>query len=157
MNETKKNPSSSENVPGEENTSRKNMLVSWMDSLDSRRTIIFLIAGLYLAYLGYSLAKSVLSGEAGAGFMAGGIFFIVVGLFLAFAGGRGLIREDRRKKAEQEEDARGAQAGQPEAAQEKAGLYEGAEADKDGAKEEEHKMSISERAKLTSRLDDKES
>ena len=106
-----------------------------MDSLPNRSCIIMTIAGLYLVYLGRNLLMDVIKkgGTENIGFGIAGGAFILIGLFMAVVGGRGLLRYAKKQK---------------EAA---------AEAMKEQEKKEEEpmrKMSISERASLAGRLDD---
>lgn len=132
-------------------TSDPHPFIRWMDSMGTRQYVVQLVAGLYLLYTGYSLCKGVVAGDAGVGFMICGILFILIGGFMTFVGGRGLLIVDKKRREEQEkafgEGASGAQAGAS------ASSVQNSE---DTAKKnpEGKTMSIAERAKLTSRLDD---
>ncbi|MBQ8306367.1 MAG: hypothetical protein IJX90_09155 [Blautia sp.] len=109
-------------------------LVGWMNSVPRRSCILFLVAGLYVAYMGYQLCSNVLKGEEGASpvFFVVGAAFILIGVFLAFVGGRGMIREDNLRKQQQKEEE------------------EKAAAERETAESSE--MSIAQRAKLTERI-----
>ena len=52
------------------------------------------------------------------GFMAGGIAFILIGVFMAVTGGRGMIKQDKLRRAEEEKKAEPAQEAEQEAAPE---------------------------------------
>ena len=144
MNEENKDNKKTERTPADPGASAPDgegkalqKLLRWMDSLNSRQNIIFLIAGAYLAYTGYSLVSGVLKGDAAMGFMAGGIAFILIGVFMAVTGGRGMIKQDKLRRAEEEKKA----------AEERETAV---------PTSEKKSMSISERARLAGREEDEE-
>ena len=98
-----------------------------------------LIAGLYLAYLGWGLCKGYIDKAEGSGigFFCAGAAFILLGVFMAFAGGRVTLKAQNQKKAEAEAEMK------------KTGTSE-------EVPEEKKPMSIAERAALASREDDYE-
>ena len=107
----------------------------------TRRTnILWVFAGLYLIYNGYSLCKSVISGAEGASswFLLAGIAFIGVGGFLMVKGGLNLSREEKARREEAEN-------GQTQASPAKGGLFSALASP---APQEKSRMSISERARL---------
>lgn len=121
--------------------------------MPTRSYILQILAGIYLAYTGYRLCKNVLDGVEGGswGFMVAGIIFAILGVGLVIYGARGMMQEDKRKKEE-------AQAlGENPASDEGkgfGGLFGNAKA---AAQAEEKKsMSIAERARLASRVEDEE-
>ena len=125
-----------DNEPETAEETREPGFVGWMNSVPRRSCILFLIAGLYLAYMGYQLCSNVIKGVDGAnpGFFAAGAAFILIGVFLAFVGGRGMIREDNLRKQQEREEAEKAAAEKTEP--------------------EPSRMTIADRAKLTDRLED---
>ena len=110
-------------------------------NLSRRSMILYIIAGAYLAYLGYKLINSVIQGEQGASpiFILAGIAFIAIGVGLLFLGGRSYLRSEKQRRLEEEEQR----------------AEEAAEAEKKPV-EEKQEMSIAERARLASRLDEPE-
>ena len=84
----------------------------------NRSHILWLIAGAYLVYTGFTLCKNVVQGVEGskAIFMVVGIFFMAFGAFLCVMGLKGIAQKDKgnpvspkaqieaaRKKASEEE------------------------------------------------------
>lgn len=123
-----------------------------------RSTFLLFVAGVYLLYTGYSLCKSVVEGQdgAGVGFFVVGAVFLVVGAVMLFYG-------VKNSNAMKNENSNGAEA---DASQENDGkdaleVPEG-ETDSSGQSAEagnhtetaDRPMSIAERAKLASRLTD---
>jgi len=113
----------------------KNKFVQWMNSLPSRSCIVMAAAGIYLIYLGRNLVSDVMKsgGSENIGFGIAGGAFILVGIFMAVVGGRGILRYGKKQKEAAEEAKR-----------------------EEEAKKEEppKKMSISERASLAGRIED---
>ncbi len=103
----------------------------WYNAMPDRSCILFMIAGAYLAYTGYSLIKNYMDGleGGGVGFAVAGGVFILIAVGMLILGGRGWLRNDKMKKLRQEAEER-AKAAEP----------------KPG-------MSIQERANLASALD----
>lgn len=138
---TKKETTEKDNSPASgqngQNTPRKGGLTGWMDSINSRSAIVMLIAGLYLAYLGWGLCKGYIDKAEGSGigFFCVGAAFILIGVFMLFAGGRVTIKTQNRKKEEAEAEMKNTGASEEAPAEKKP-------------------MSISERAALASREDD---
>lgn len=122
----------------------------------TRSLVVWCLGGVYLIYTGYSLCKNVLEGVEGGSpaFMVAGIVFLVLGAGLLVLGARGLIKNDLRKKAE----AEAAQANEAANAAETESDASGEEGDAAETVEteapEKRKMSIAERANLTSRLEE---
>lgn len=114
--------------------------------IPTRSLMLMVLGGIYLLYTGWRLCKNVMDGVEGAsfGFMLAGIAFLVIGAGMLLIGGRGVIRNDKLRKAQ---EAAAAQEQQPQKT----------EADGEQPSQEVNKkMSIAERAKLTSRLEDEE-
>lgn len=105
----------------------------------TRSCILMILAGAYLLYTGYRLCKNVMDGVDGGGwgFFAAGIAFLIVGAVMLVIGGKNFIKNDKEKRAR-------------EAAMEEQKL---AEPEKP---EEKKTMSIAERARLASNLEDTE-
>ena len=137
--ETTEKDSSPVSDQAEQNSPQKRGLAGWMDSINSRSAIVMLIAGLYLAYLGWGLCKGYIDKAEGSriGFFCAGAAFILIGVFMAFAGGRVTLKAQNQKKAEAEAEMK------------KTGTSE-------EVPEEKKPMSIAERAALASREDDYE-
>ncbi|MDO4276940.1 MAG: hypothetical protein Q4D16_25040 [Eubacteriales bacterium] len=116
--------------------------------LPTRSLMLMVLAGIYLLYTGYRLCKNVIDGVEGAsiGFMLAGIAFFIIGAGMLFIGGRGVFRADKLKKA-QEAAAAAQEAQQPKPAE---------DTSSEAAQEAGKKMSISERARLASKLEDEE-
>ena len=125
----------------------------------TRSLVLWCLGGVYLLYTGYSLCKNVLQGVEGASpaFMAAGVVFLLLGAGLVVLGARGLIKNDLRKKAE----AQAAQEERANTAGMELDVSAGEVDDKAETVEtetiEKRKMSIAERANLTSRLEEEES
>lgn len=123
-----------------------------------RSTFLLFVAGVYLLYTGYTLCKSVLDGQDGAGwgFFIVGVIFLVIGVVMLFYG----VKNSNAAKAESSE------AGKADASQENdekeaidvaAGVPGSAGQDAEAMEHTEttgRPMSIAERAKLASRLAD---
>ena len=106
-----------------------------------RSSIIMLLAGVYLLYTGYRLCKNVIDGVDGGswGFFAAGIGFLIVGAVMLFIGGKNFIKRDKEKRAMEEAARAEEKAAEPEKTTEK------------------KTMSIAERARLASSLEESES
>ena len=111
-------------------------LAGWIDSVNSRSAIVMLIAGAYLAYLGWGLCKGYLDGAEGSGigFFCAGAAFILIGVFMVFVGGKVTIKAQNEKK---QEEAENKNTGAPEE-----------------VPAEKKTMSIAERAALASRSEE---
>ena len=96
----------------------------------TRSYVLMILAGCYLLYTGYRLCKNVIDGVDGGswGFFAAGIGFLIVGAVMLFIGGKNFIKRDKEKRA-----------AKPEKTTEK------------------KTMSIAERARLASSLEESES
>lgn len=129
MEEQNKNTEKKEN---EVQTSQEN---TPQNATPTRSYVLMILAGCYLLYTGYRLCKNVIDGVDGGswGFFAAGIGFLIVGAVMLFIGGKNFIKRDKEKRA-MEEAAR---------AEEKA--------------TEKKTMSIAERARLASSLEESES
>ena len=105
-----------------------------------RSMILMILAGCYLLYTGYRLCKNVIDGVDGGswGFFAAGIGFLIVGAVMLFIGGKNFIKRDKEKRAMEEAAMVEEKAAEPEKTTEK------------------KTMSIAERARLASSLDDAE-
>lgn len=118
-------------------------------TLPVRSCMLMCLAGIYLVYTGYRLCKNVIDGVDGAswGFMIAGIVFVIAGAVMLFVGGRGVIRDDKEKKAQ--EAARKA---------EQEAKKSSAPSGKDGAGKQQAagKMSISDRANLVKNIKEEE-
>lgn len=130
-------------------------------ALPTRSYVVMALAGAYVAYLGFSLCKSVLDGVEGSnpGFMVAGIVFMVLGAAFVVNGGKGYMKNSKEKK---EEDAQVAleDASESEETREKSS---GAETDLQDVSESEKaeetgqkKMSIADRANLVNHLNEDE-
>ncbi len=109
------------------------------------RSVLWVLAGIYLLYTAYSLCKGFITGaeDSNIGFMAAGIAFAVIGVGLLFVSIKNMLSEDRIKKAKAAKDAAMAAAA-------------GGELNRDDESAKKKSMSIAERANLTKRLDDEE-
>lgn len=134
MEEQNKNPEEKEN---EVQTSQEN---TPQNATPTRSYVLMILAGCYLLYTGYRLCKNVIDGVDGGswGFFAAGIGFLIVGAVMLFIGGKNFIKRDKEKRAMEE----AAMAEEKAAEQEKT--------------TEKKTMSIAERARLASSLDDAE-
>lgn len=76
----------------------------WYNAMPDRSCFLFIIAGAYLGYTGYSLVKNYLDGVEGGsiGFAVAGVAFILIAAGMLFLGGRGWLRNDKIKKLQQE-------------------------------------------------------
>lgn len=132
--DTEENLNSTENVQEEEQQAPPS----------NARTVLWSLAGIYLLYTGYSLCKGVLTGAEGAsaGFLIGGIAFVVIGAGLLFFSMKGIIADGKRKaKAAKDAAVEGAAGGE---------LKNGNEP------EVKKSMSIADRANLTKRLEEED-
>lgn len=122
--------------------------------MPTRSYILWVLAGMYLAYTGYKLCKNVIDGVEGAsmGFMVGGVIFLVLGVGLLFLGARGVYRSDRLKKA-MEISAEGKRSHEPEPQPQPEEIVSRT-ASAPAADEANKRMSIAERARLAKRLED---
>ena len=104
--------------------------------LPVRSCMLMCLAGIYLVYTGYKLCKNVIDGVDGGAwyFMVAGIAFLVIGAGMLFYGGKGVIKDDKEKRAK--------------AAEEKARLEKEAQEAGNG------KKSISDRANLVKDLNE---
>lgn len=123
-----------------------------------RSTFLLFVAGVYLLYTGYSLCKSVLDGQEGAGwvfFVVGGIF-LVIGVVMLFYGVKNSNAMKTESSEETESDA-SQENNEKDAIEAAAGESDSAGQDAEAVKHTEttgRPMSIAERAKLASRLED---
>ncbi|MBU5480673.1 DUF308 domain-containing protein [Blautia sp. MSJ-19] len=133
MEEQNKNPEQQET---EVQTSQEN---APQNTTPTRSYILMILAGCYLLYTGYQLCKNVIDGVDGGnwGFFAAGIGFLLVGAVMLFIGGKNFIKRDKEKRA-MEAAMMEQKAAEPEPQQEK------------------KSMSIAERARLASNLEDAE-
>ena len=134
MEEQNKNPEEKEN---EVQTSQEN---TPQNATPTRSYVLMILAGCYLLYTGYRLCKNVIDGVDGGswGFFAAGIGFLIVGAVMLFIGGKNFIKRDKEKRAMEEAAMVEEKAAEPEKTTEK------------------KTMSIAERARLASNLDDAE-
>lgn len=134
MEEQNKNPEEKEN---EVQTSQEN---TPQNTTPTRSYVLMILAGCYLLYTGYRLCKNVIDGVDGGswGFFAAGIGFLIVGAVMLFIGGKNFIKRDKEKRAMEEAAMVEEKAAEPEKTTEK------------------KTMSIAERARLASSLDDAE-
>lgn len=134
MEEQNKNPEEKEN---EVQTSQEN---TPQNATPTRSYVLMILAGCYLLYTGYRLCKNVIDGVDGGswGFFAAGIGFLIVGAVMLFIGGKNFIKRDKEKRAMEEAAMVEEKAAEPEKTTEK------------------KTMSIAERARLASSLDDAE-
>lgn len=134
MEEQNKNPEEKEN---EVQTSQEN---TPQNATPTRSYVLMILAGCYLLYTGYRLCKNVIDGVDGGswGFFAAGIGFLIVGAVMLFIGGKNFIKRDKEKRAMEEAAMAEEKAAEPEKTTEK------------------KTMSIAERARLASNLDDAE-
>ena len=133
MEEQNKNPEQQETETPQENKSQ---------ATPTRSCVLMLLAGAYLIYTGYRLCKNVIDGVEGGswGFFAAGIGFLIVGVVMLVVGGRNFIRNDKEKRAREEAAA----------------LKNKLEETETEKPAEKKNMSIAERARLASNLDDAE-
>ena len=131
MEEQNKNPEKKEN---EVQTSQEN---TPQNATPTRSYVLMILAGCYLLYTGYRLCKNVIDGVDGGswGFFAAGIGFLIV----LFIGGKNFIKRDKEKRAMEEAAMAEEKAAEPEKTTEK------------------KTMSIAERARLASSLEESES
>lgn len=139
--------------------------------LPTRSLMLMTLAGIYLVYTGYSLCKNVLDGVEGGniGFMLAGIVFLVLGAGMLVVGVRGVYRMNGRRKAAEAAaaaEAAGGDTGNTDAEKETVGAEAAEETAAEVTAEETagpadtpdagqmKKMSIAERARLASRLND---
>lgn len=83
-------------------------LPGFLDGLPGRSYMIMIIAGVYLAYLGYQLCHGILTGESsGIGFLIGGVIFVIVGIGMAIVGiyGSSLSAKQTSEEETKVEDA----------------------------------------------------
>ena len=75
-------------------------------SLPVRGCMLMCLAGIYLVYTGFKLCKNVIDGVDGGAwyFMVAGIAFLVIGAGMLFYGGKGVIKDDKEKRAKAEEE-----------------------------------------------------
>ena len=134
MEEQNKNPEEKEN---EVQTSQEN---TPQNATPTRSYVLMILAGCYLLYTGYRLCKNVIDGVDGGswGFFAAGIGFLIVGAVMLFIGGKNFIKRDKEKRAMEEAAMVEEKVAEPEKTTEK------------------KTMSIAERARLASSLDDAE-
>lgn len=132
MEEQNKNPEEKEN---EVQTSQEN---TPQNATPTRSYVLMILAGCYLLYTGYRLCKNVIDGVDGGswGFFAAGIGFLIVGAVMLFIGGKNFIKRDKEKRAMEEAAMAEEKVAEPEKTTEK------------------KTMSIAERARLASNLDD---
>ena len=135
MEEQNKNPEKKEN---EVQTSQEN---TPQNATPTRSYVLMILAGCYLLCTGYRLCKNVIDGVDGGswGFFAAGIGFLIVGAVMLFIGGKNFIRRDKEKRAMEEAAMAEEKAAEPEKTTEK------------------KTMSIAERARLASSLEESES
>lgn len=119
--------------PEEKKKSEKN------GSIPMRTYVIMILAGAYVAYLGFSLCQGVLKGEEGSsvGFLAAGIIFIVLGAVFLIRGLKGSLKLSKEKQAEEAE-------AEPQISETETGENDSRDS----------KMSIADRANLVSQLGD---
>lgn len=98
----------------------------------ARSYFVMVLAGFYLIYTGFCLCRDVLEGKEGGswGFFAAGAVFIVIGAGMLFISLRGTMKKEKEKK--EAEKAEALENPREEPAQ----------------KEEQKRMSISQRANL---------
>lgn len=135
MEEQNKNPEKKEN---EVQTSQEN---TPQNATPTRSYVLMILAGCYLLYTGYRLCKNVIDGVDGGswGFFTAGIGFLIVGAVMLFIGGKNFIKRDKEKRAMEEAAMAEEKAAEPEKTTEK------------------KTMSIAERARLASSLEESES
>lgn len=124
----------------EQNTETEASQDDKRQSTSMRSCILMLLAGCYLIYTGYRLCKNVMDGVEGGGwgFFAAGVGFLIVGIVMLVIGVKDYLKIDKEKRA------REAAAMEQKQAEPK-------------VQEEKKNMSIAERARLASNLDDTES
>ena len=108
-----------------------------------RTYVIMALAGVYVAYLGYSLCSSEIKGAEGSspGFMVAGIVFLVLGVVFVINGLKGYFKMTKLPKYPEERER--AEDASQEAKEEKSPVSD-------------KKMSLSDRANLVSQLGDVE-
>lgn len=134
MEEQNKNPEHQENdAQDSQNTTQQN-------TTPTRSYVLMILAGCYLLYTGYRLCKNVIDGVDGGswGFFAAGIGFLIVGAVMLFIGGKNFIKRDKEKREREAAAMAEQKAAEPEKPAEK------------------KTMSIAERARLASSLEDTE-
>lgn len=114
-----------------------------------RTYVIMALAGIYVAYLGYSLCSSVIKGADGSspGFMVAGIVFLVLGVVFVLNGIKGYVKITKAQK--EQTDKSSIQMSEDEADTE---VPQAAE--ETGSSSQGKKMSIADRANLVSQLGD---
>lgn len=139
-----------ENLP--ENTEAENSLKDTPEqektAQPAGRSILWVLAGIYLLYTGYSLIRAVVKGEDGSTpvFLLIGIAFLAIGAGLVFVAGKNVLKSNSVSKAKEAGRSAG-MAGADGAAGSELKPEETA-----GQK----KMSIADRANLAKRLDEEE-
>ena len=128
MEEQNKNPEKKEN---EVQTSQEN---TPQNATPTRSYVLMILAGCYLLYTGYRLCKNVIDGVDG-----GSWGFFAAGAVMLFIGGKNFIKRDKEKRAMEEAARAEEKAAEPEKTTEK------------------KTMSIAERARLASSLEESES
>ena len=140
-----------ENLP--ENTEAENSLEDTSEAQKAAqpagRSFLWMLAGAYLLYTGYSLAAAVIRGEEGATtiFLLIGIVFLAIGAGLVFTGGKNLLKANKMKQ-ELEAGKSAGMAGAEAAA--------GGELKTEEQPAAQKKMSTADRANLAKRLDEEE-
>ena len=134
MEEQNKNPEQQENdVQDSQNTTQQN-------TTPTKSYVLMILAGCYLIYTGYRLCKNVIDGVDGGswGFFAAGVGFLIVGAVMLFIGGKNFLKRDKERREREEAVMVEQKAAEPEKPAEK------------------KTMSIAERARLASNLEDAE-
>ena len=123
-------------------------------ALPTRSYVVMALAGAYVAYLGFSLCKSVLDGVEGSnpGFMVAGIVFMVLGAAFVVNGGKGYMKNSKEKK---EEDVSESEAAEEKSSGEETDLQDVSESEK-AEETGQKKMSIADRANLVNHLNEDE-
>lgn len=124
-------------------------------SVSGRSTFLLIFAGIYLLYTGYTLCKNVLDGKEGAGwgFFVVGVIFIVIAAVMIFYGIKGY---NDRKMAEKEAAEASSDETKQSEKEEKAPSMEKAGESTEEIESSRKPMTIAERAKLASRIEDTE-
>ncbi len=137
MEEQNKNPENSEK---QENDVQDSQNTTQQNATPTRSYVLMILAGCYLLYTGYRLCKNVIDGVDGGswGFFVAGIGFLIVGAVMLFIGGKNFLKRDKERRAREEAELAEQKTAEPEKTAEK------------------KTMSIAERARLASNLDDTE-